>query len=187
MFCYEIFVRSTGKVDYFPKITLCRFGIEVGGGGRNMPSTFISANKNLRSRLTDPDAPQGDHHNLIEAEIVMGGHDKPLLVESWTSALLDDHALVLCHVASSGKGVITPNEQVTTWAHGQRWKNPRPANYASLGVIAERLMVMKRDSAFTWKQVSKHGKETTGTVIYDGRGQDAPFRFVGHTALKATG
>ncbi len=182
MFCYEITVHTTGKVEYTRQINLYRSGIEVGGGGRGMPSTFISTNIGLRSRLTT-----SDQQYITEAEIIVGGHGKTLLIESWKSSLLNDKVLVLCHVLSSGRASTTPDEHVKTWAYGERWKNPRPRTYASLGTISERLMVMRQGSQFTWRQVNKGGKEHSGTIIYDGRGREHPFRFVAHTPLKATG
>ena|GEM_PF-4996929 len=187
MFCHEIIVHSNGKIEHRPHINLYRFGIEIGGGGRQMPSVHISSNMELRYHVTTNGIPNKDHQVLTEAEILVGSHGKPLLVRQWTSSLLSDKALVLCRVFSSGKSFISPGAHITTWAHGQRWRNPRPANYASLGIVAECLMVMECDSSFTWRQVHKKGKETLGAVLYRGRRHSSPFCFTDPSRLKATG
>lgn len=201
MLCYEINIYANGKIEYLPKIQLStygRTGISI-GGGRRLPSTFISLSLNVERRLMirepfteiDQDGVEKrrEKRYLTQGTLIISKGGKPLIVEPWTKSLLNDQILVLCHIESGlkGKAFINPSDGIKTWASGERWRKPEHLNYASFGIFSERLAVMEPGQYLTWNRTGRGIKTAEGKIIYLGRNRHEPFMFMPLQNLQATG
>lgn len=191
MYFSDILVRRDGTIKHTPKIQLFPHGgglaIPVGIGPRRY-GTYVhlslSAERQLAirepyTRTTEDGTEQkGERRYLAEAEVVIGGHGKPLIVKPWLKSLIDDRILVLLHIESGNKGKawIDPDPQVLKIASGEKWRKDK-IELAYLGEICEVLLVMTPGQMLTWRRTGKSIKTTHGAIVYCGRGKADRFSF----------
>ncbi len=191
MYFSDIKVQRDGANKHTPKIQLFThsdgLAIPIGVGPRRH-GTFVHLSLSTERQLVirepftranqDGMEQRGERRYLAEAEVVIGGNGKPLIVKPWLKSMIEDKVLVLLHIESGdqGKAWLDTNNKVITIASGEKWRKDS-LRLAYLGVIYEVLLVMSPGTTITWHRTGKNAKTTSGSITYHGRGGKEKFIF----------